>query len=135
MQRIDVPTGQHHDDRWLERRRVRQNRCDTGSARGLHDQLRALEQQDQRPGQPVLVDGDNAVAQCLDQPERNVTGTGDRDPVGHGRHGLQWHRPAGVERRRVCGGSDRLHADQPYVGASVLDRDRRCLPADRRRLR
>ena len=49
QQRIDVPTGQHHDDRWLERRRVRQNRCDTGSACGLHDQLRALEQHDQRP--------------------------------------------------------------------------------------
>ena len=70
------------------------------------------------------LDGDNAVAQCLDQPERNVTGTGDRDPVGHGRHGLQRHRPAGVERRRVGGGADRLHADQPYVGASVLDRER-----------
>ena len=74
QQRIDVATGQHGDDRRLERRRVGENRGDTGSTRRLDDELGPLEQQHQRPGEPVLADGDDVVAQRLDQPEGHLTG-------------------------------------------------------------
>jgi hypothetical protein len=97
QQRIDVAAGQHDHDRRLERRRVLHDGRQRRGPGRLDHQLGPLQRQQQRPGQRLLVDGHHVVDQVAHQRERQLAGAAHRDAVGHGRHRLERHRPAGSQ--------------------------------------
>src|SRR5829696_4178574 len=87
--RVDVAAGEHGHDGGREGGRVGQHGGDRGHTRRLHDELGALEAEQQRAGEVLLADGPDLVDQAPDVGEGERARRGDGDPVGHGRHALQ----------------------------------------------
>ena len=76
------------------------------------------------PRERLLGDGADLVDVVAHRGEGDVARQADRDAVGHRLHRRQLDRRPVRQRGRVRRGAGRLHADDPYVGAERLDRDR-----------
>ena len=72
---------------------------------------------------PVVADRDNVVDEFTDQRERDLARAGHGDPVGHGRHGVDGHRPAGRQRSQAAAPTG-LDPDDAGVRLAVLDCER-----------
>ena len=111
QQGVDVPPGEHGQRLAGAADLAGEDRGDADSARRLHDDLRLLEQNEDRPGDVVVADRDDLVDEVLDDLEWHSPGLRHEDAVGDRRARLDLHGMPRGERRRNRRGVLCLHAD------------------------
>ncbi len=120
-ERVDVAARQDGDRRSAVLHLARQDRGDAHGARGLDDELGALEQHEERSRDVILFDSDDLVDDVADDFEVDAAGLADGDPVGDSRCDRDLGRLPCDERDRVGRRIGGLHPDDAH-GSSELGR-------------
>ena len=111
--RVDVPAREHDRDRAASGADpIGEEGSHADRSGTLDDELRALEQQDDRLADLIVRHGDDVVTGTIEDRHRQLSGLLDRDSVGD--------REARAARQRACG----LYADHTRARTACLDRER-----------
>ena len=123
QQRVDVAAGKHGHHGRLEGLRVVEHRGHSRGAGRFDDELGAFQAEQQRAGQRLLGDRADVRHDLGDHRERDGTGLGDGDAVGHRGDAVERDRVPGRHRPGVGRGAGGLDPDDADVG-SVGERGR-----------